>query len=79
MLFNFFVLTHGNFGGLRFRVFGVLGFWGLRFRGLRFRDTYYTRENVQCRTLQVVKIAVFNLKNDNTQHLRLKYVYFDVR
>ena len=26
--------------------------------------------NVQRRTLQIAKIAVFNLKNDNTQHLR---------
>ena len=33
----------------------------------------------QRRTLQIAKIAVFNLKNDNTQHLRLKYVYFDVK
>ena len=39
LLFYFFVLTLGNFGGLRFRVFGVLGSWGLRFRGLRFLDT----------------------------------------
>ena len=30
MLFYFFVLTLGNFGGLRFRVFGVLGSYGLR-------------------------------------------------
>ena len=31
---------------------------------------YYARVNVQRRTLQMAKIAVFNLRNDNTQHLR---------
>ena len=30
---------------------------------------YYARVNVQRRTLQMAKIAVFNLRNDNTQHL----------
>ena len=39
LLFYFFVLILGNFGGLRFRVFGVLGSYGLRFRGFRFRNT----------------------------------------
>ena len=27
----------------------------------------------------MAKIAVFNLKNDSTQHLSFKYVYFDVK
>ena len=40
---------------------------------------YYTRVNVQRQALQIAKIAVFNLKNNSTQYLRLKYVYFDVK